>query len=85
MVCEYKRHGKPFMKIRIMNLFLIMMLKKPVFLCKIKTPYESILIFLSFVNTFSEAAICRCSLKYVLLKFSQYSELKRESSTGVFL
>ena len=36
MVCEYKRHGKPFMKIRIMNLFLIMMLKKPVFYVKLK-------------------------------------------------
>ena len=35
------------------------------------------------MNTFSEAAVCRCSSKLVLLKISQYSELK-ETPTQVF-
>ena len=34
------------------------------------------------MNTFSEAAVRRCSSK-VLLKTLQYSELKRDSNTGV--
>ena len=32
------------------------------------------LIFLSFMNTFSEAAVRRCSSKYVFLKVSQISQ-----------
>ena len=36
------------------------------------------------MNTFSEATIRRCSSKWVLLKIAQYSELKRDSNTGVF-
>ena len=55
------------------------------FLYKVKIPYEQFLIFLSFMNKFSEAADRRCSSKIVLLKISWYSELKRDSSTGVFL
>ena len=39
------------------------MLKNPVFLCTVKIPYELFLIFLSFMNTFSEAAVHRCSSK----------------------
>ena len=42
------------------------MQKNPVFVCKVKIPYEQFLIFLSFMNTFSEAAVAdvlqnRCS------------------------
>ena len=39
------------------------MLKKPVFQCKVKTPYEKFLIFLSFMSTFSEADVLqkKCS------------------------
>ena len=55
------------------------------FSIKLKTSYEQSLLFLSFMNTFSEAAVRRRSLKYMLLKISQYSELKRDSNTGVFL
>ena len=33
------------------------MLKKVVFQCKIKAPYEYFFVFLSFMNTFSEAAV----------------------------
>ena len=39
------------------NLFLILMLKIPVFQCKVKTPDEYFFIFHSFMNTFSEAAV----------------------------
>ena len=39
------------------------MLKKVVFQCKIKAPYEYFFVFLSFMNTFSEAAVRRCSSK----------------------
>ena len=35
------------------------------------------------MNTFSEAAIRKCSSKYVLLKISQCSELKIETNAGV--
>ena len=51
------------------------MLKKPDFQCKVKAPYEYFFVFLSFMNTFSEAAALRCSSKQMLLKISQYSEL----------
>ena len=37
-------------EIPIMNLFQLLMLKKPVFYCKIETPYEWFLIFLSVMN-----------------------------------
>ena len=40
------------------------MLKNPVFFkCKVDIPYEQFLIFLSFMNTFSEAAVRRCFSK----------------------
>ena len=41
--------------------------------------------FSKFHEHISEAAVRRCSSKQVLLKISQYSELKRDSNTGVFL
>ena len=46
-----------------------------------------IMIMISFMimDTFSEAAVCRCSLKQMLLKILQYSELKTVSNAGVFL
>ena len=31
------------------------MLKNPAFLCRIKIPYQQLLIFLSFINTFLKA------------------------------
>ena len=52
---------------------------------KLKIPYEQSLFFLSFVNTFSEAAVWRCSWKQVLLKISHYSKLKIDSNRGAFL
>ena len=48
-------------------------------------PYQQFLIFLIFMNTFSDVAVCRCFSKLMLLKISQYSELQRDSTTGVFL
>ena len=52
---------------------------------KVKIPYQQLLTFLTFMNTFSEGAVRRCSSKEVLLKISQYSESKRDSKTGIFL
>ena len=49
---------------------------------KLKTPYEQFLPFFSF--PFPEEAVCRCSSKYLLLKISQYSELKKDSNRGGF-
>ena len=39
---------------------------------KVKIPYEQFLVFLSFMNTFSEAAARRRSSKVVLLNFAVY-------------
>ena len=39
-------------------------------------PYQQFLIFLGFLNTFSEAAVQKFPSKWVLLKISQQSELK---------
>ena len=44
------------------------MSKNSFFESRIKTPYQQFLIFLSFMNAFSKAAVCKCSSKYVLLK-----------------
>ena len=49
---------------------------------KLKIPYKQFLFFLSF--TFSEAAVRRSSSKYVLLKISQYSELKETPTEEFF-
>ena len=57
---------------------------KNLFSKKVKIPCEKNF-FLSFMNTLSEAAVRRCSSKWVLIKISQYSELKRGSNTGVCL
>ena len=46
---------------------------------EVKISYEQFLAFLSFMNTYLEAAIKE------LLKILQYSKLKRDSNTGVFL
>ena len=40
---------------------------------------------LSFMNIFSEAVVRRCSSTQVLLKILQYSELKTDFNTDVFL
>ena len=37
------------------------------------------------MNTFLEAAVRRSSSKQVLLKISQYPELKRDTNAGAFL
>ena len=64
-------------------------IKTNIFTCffniKLKIPYEPSLSFLSFMNTISEAAVRRCSSKWVLLKISQYSKLKWDSNRGAFL
>ena len=52
---------------------------------KVKISYQQLLVFLHFMNAFSEAAVRRCSSKYVLLKILQCSELRRDSNTGIFL
>ena len=63
--------NQPWNKNKHFNLFLILILKKPVFQCKIKTPYE-FLFFFGFMNTFSETAVRRYSSKLMLLKISQH-------------
>ena len=63
------------------HLSLILMLKKWSVLL---TLYQHFLISLSITNLFSEAAVRWCSSKWVLLKISQYSELKRDSNTVGF-
>ena len=53
------------------HLFLMLMLTNPVFfLYKVKIPCEQFLIFLNFMNKFSEDADRTCSSKIVLLKIS---------------
>ena len=67
------------------HLFLTLMLKNPYFLCGVKIPDQQFLIFLSFMNTFSEAVIRRCSSKQLLLRILQHSESKRDSSASFFI
>ena len=49
-------------KTHTFSLFLILRLKNPVFLCRVKILYQQFLTLLSFI-TFSEAAVRKCSSK----------------------
>ena len=86
ILCEYKLHEKPIMKYWYWcwkNLFYNVKLK--LFINQFQFFMIMIMISFMIMDTFSEAAVCRCSLKQMLLKILQYSELKTVSNAGVFL
>ena len=65
--------NQPWSKNKHFLLFLILMLKKPLFFnVKLKLLRKKCYFFISFMNTFLEAAARRYSSKWVLLKISQY-------------
>ena len=63
----------------------MLMLKNPVFYCRVKIPLQQFLIFLSFINVSSETVVRSCSSKSEPLKISQHPELKGDPNTFVFL
>ena len=60
------------------------MLKKPVFQCKIKTSYKYFFYFSQFHEQIFKRSCSQMLFKIGALKILQYSELKRDSNTGVF-
>ena len=61
------------------------MLEKPVFQCKIKTPYKYFVYFSQFHEHIFKKSCLQMFFKIGALKILQYSELKRDSNTGVSL
>ena len=59
------------------------MLEKPVFQCKIKTPSQYFVYFSQFHEHIFKRSFLQMFFKIGALKILQYSELKRDSNTGV--
>ena len=81
-----QHHGKPITKQKqTFSLLSDIDVEKTYFVTVKLNLLIIVLVFLSFINTFLEPAVSRCSSKQVLLKFLQHSELKRDSDAGILL
>ena len=81
-----QHHGKPITKQKqTFSLLSDIDVEKTYFVTVKLNLLIIVLVFLSFINTFLEPAVSRCSSNQVLLKFLQHSELKRDSDAGILL